>query len=80
MRRKQDFVLRHPYYDYTLTDAKNLAASLDGAGPRAGESLSDREALEIICWHLKDCGFNWITAQVARDVLRAAISGKEVEV
>jgi len=71
--------IKHPYHDYTLDDALKLARSLK-YGPLL--SASDPvpeipEAIELIRHELRRCCFNWITGQVALQLLRNA-NGEEV--
>jgi hypothetical protein len=79
--------IMHPFYDYSLADALQLATNSKRDQLLRGDKLSEaaaltlctaEEALEIIKFEVKNCGFNWITGQVALDLLREA-NGEAVE-
>lgn len=67
-------MIKHPYYDYTLEEALQLARSIKyGPLPLAGDPTPEvPEAIEIIAKSLRTCGFNWITGRVAQELLRSA--------
>lgn len=71
--------MKHPYHDYTLDDALELARSIKyGPLMKSTDPIPDiPEAIEAIKKVLKTCGFNWITGQVALQLLRNA-NGEEV--
>lgn len=72
--------MKHPYFNYTLTDALALAKS-EKYGPRmlpSDPTPDIPEAIEIMKKALKTSTFNWITGRVALEVLRAA-NGEEVK-
>ncbi len=76
---EKGIVIKHPYHDYTLVDALNLARSLKyGPLPLPTDPVPEiPEAIELIKAELRKCGFNWITGQVALQLLRTA-NGEEV--
>lgn len=72
--------MKHPFHDYTLDDALALARSIK-YGPLmmpSDPTPEILEAIELIRRELSTCGFNWITGQVALEVLRSA-NGEEVK-
>jgi len=71
--------MKHPYHDYTLDDALELARSIKyGPLMKPSDPVPDiPEAIEVVMRALKTCGFNWITGQVALELLRSA-NGEEV--
>lgn len=69
--------VRHPFADYTLTDAVRLAnnnRSLNLLPPV--QSLG--EAREVVQHMASHAGFTWITGMVALDVLDAAIENRDL--
>lgn len=71
--------IRHPYHDYTLDDALALARSIKyGPFVKPDDPVPEiPEAIGIVGKALKASTFNWITGQVALQVLRSA-NGEEV--
>ena len=76
---EKEIPMKHPYHDYTLDDALELARSIKyGPIMKPSDPVPDiPEAIEVIKRSLKTCGFNWITGQVALELLRSA-NGEEV--
>jgi hypothetical protein len=71
--------VKHPYYDYRLSDALQLAQNL--AQLRATERIeltSAEQARQVIKESLASAGHVWITGMAALDVLDAAIDGKDL--
>lgn len=74
----EDFV-KHPYYDYTTEDAMCLARTLI-ENPREVADLDCKKALKVISSVAKRQRFNWITGQMAQEVLRLTMGEREEEV
>jgi len=80
--------IKHPYYEYSLSDALSLATMLKkdhlrkelkiGEARKMASYTIDnlQEAIQILKDEYKLATFNWITGRVALEVLRAA-SGEE---
>jgi len=71
--------MKHPYYDYTLEDALELARSIKyGPFMVPSDPVPEiPEAIEIMKKALRASTFNWITGRVALEVLRSA-NGEDV--
>ena len=78
MTATEESEVRHPYYSYTLKDARLLGATLCSHRPcdPRPQPVDDRRALEAIEHERRTCGHNWITGRVAAELLEGAISGK----
>lgn len=77
--KPEEGLVKHPYHDYTIADALALARQIKHGMPMPSDSPPDiPEAIEIVRRSLRTCGFNWITGQVALQVLRSA-NGEEVD-
>ena len=69
----QTVEIKHPYHDYCLTQAMELAAQIKaGPGVKPGAGLSVAEALKIVSEERRGMPHVWITGRVAEEVLRAA--------
>ena len=65
--------MKHPYHNYTTEDALSLARDIKhGPLPKPDDPTPTvDEAIELIRSHPNMKAFNWITGQVAIEVLRA---------
>lgn len=71
--------VKHPYSDYRLSDALQLAQNI--AQLRATERIelkSAEQARQVVKESLASAGHLWITGMTALDVLDAAIDGKDL--
>lgn len=69
--------IKHPYSDYTLSDAVKLARTIVSI---SGEPLNSLEDVrKIIDRSRRDCRHTWITGDVAMDLLDSAIDGFDIE-
>lgn len=71
-------VVKHPFYNYTLDEARRLGAGLCSRVPLDPHppAVSDEKALAAVMEEARTCGFNWITGRVAWQLLRAEVTGK----
>lgn len=69
--------IKHPYKEYRLSDAVQMAVGL--ASIRRREPVTSLQlAREVVQDELSVCGFSWITGYVAMDILDAAIDGRDL--
>lgn len=69
--------IKHPYKEYRLSDAVQLAVNL--ASLRRHDPVTSlRLAREVVQDELSVVAFSWITGYVAMDVLDAAIDGRDL--
>ena len=72
-------VVNHPFTQYTLADAVNLAvANAKAFDHNVPGTLT--EVREYIKGMYARCGHNWLTGAAALDVLDAAIAGTGIDV
>lgn len=69
--------IKHPYADYTLTDALHLATGHRNLCLKPAPTTLE-EAREVVKEMDDRSGFNWITGKTALDVLDAAIDGRDL--
>jgi hypothetical protein len=69
--------IKHPYADYSLTDALHLASGHQSLCLKPAPTTLE-EAREVVKEMEVRCGFNWITGKTALDVLDAAIDGRDL--
>lgn len=69
--------IKHPYADYSLTDALHLATGHRNLCLKPAPTTLE-EAREVVKEMEVRCGFNWITGKTALDVLDAAIDGRDL--
>lgn len=69
--------IKHPYKEYRLSDAVQLAVSLASLR-RQAPVTSLQLAREVVQDELSVAACSWITGYVAMDVLDAAIDGRDL--
>lgn len=69
--------IKHPYKEYRLSDAVQLAVSLASLR-RQAPVTSLHLAREVVQDELSIVACSWITGYVAMDVLDAAIDGRDL--